>query len=1078
MNDDCPQARLLEALALGADVPPAARKHAENCAACRDSIRELRANQSYVQKARVVLRGALDERIAPVAQQGAAALPADVPGFELIEEISRGGQGIVYRAVQCATKRPAAIKMLLWGELSTVRQQSRFEREIEIAARLRHPNLITIFESGTSTDGRRYVAMEYVEGRSIDRYVQAEFANLSPRERANRVVELIARVASAVGHAHASGVIHRDLKPTNILLDAAGTPRVLDFGLARELDGLSMASLSQEFVGTPAYAAPEQFGHDPGAIDARTDVYSLGVILYAALTGTHPYPSSGSLATLIEHVRTTEPTPPSKLVSRLPVDIDVIVLKALSKDPARRYANAAALAVDLEDYLAGRPISARRDSTLYVLRKLARKHRVPAAAAVLALLVVLLALVGLTILNSKLDQQRQRAESALADSDLQRARLLAKTGNSVQAEQLLWRGAMATGLTADDQAGLEDSAAQRRVSWALMELYCILPRQMLVKTIRNPTATGFSREANEIWVVSQTGATERWSLDGTRIAATPELLPGPAPRLVVSSNGRHAALADSGRLLLLDLERQTIIPCEPQLSAEIKWASLHESGCALAIGDVCGNARVIDWEAGRTTFEIEGSYIGGRWDGDWLLLSYVKDGGRRIDAYRPFENALISELLLWDARPEASNAGVAALSPDERSAAAYCNVGLGLFSLDGPQPLQRRISPAPFSTVPQFAADGRSVMTTAYDGTICTWSVPELTVQLTYRGVRRIQGAAYCGPLAATVHTDGTLAIWRTEDSPWLKRVPTSGRTTHGLALSHDGKRGAAGDEAGQLTLFQTSDSTVLRRCAAHRGIITAIDFAPLDDRLTTFGTDGAVREWSVEGEFIRERASELGKLWCGRYSPDGRWIAAAGVEGQVFLWETEASSPPRVFADHSTRAPDLAFSADSRLRVSVGPDGDAVVHDLANGGATRHLGAGVPSIRVATIAPDSRTVAIGSDDRALSFWDAYSGKLLRTLSGLPWGPFDLQYHPSGRVLFVVGRGTEILVVDPIACTELATLPAHERLIFKIRLDSTGRRLLTAGEDDWIGIWDTDHLRECVRGNADFHGGLVGAPAK
>jgi WD40 repeat protein/predicted Ser/Thr protein kinase len=1074
----CPPPQTLEAIAAGDEPSAQLRAHTETCPACRALIQAVRSNPRAIRDAGGPLRAACGEVSPADVSRGPllAALPPAVPGFELLEEISRGGQGVVYRAVQTATKRPAAVKMLLWGAFSTVRQQNRFEREIEIAARLRHPNIVTIFESGVSTDGRRYVAMEYVEGRPLDRFVETELATLSPRARTDRVIELIAKVAFAVGHAHASGVIHRDIKPSNILVDSAGVPRMLDFGLARELESISDVSLTQEFVGTPAYAAPEQFAGDPAGVDARSDVYSLGVVLYATLTGVHPYPCSSSLAATIEQVRSTEPFPPSRHVPRLPADVDIILLQSLAKDPARRYATAQAMADDLECFRSGRPISARRDSTFYVLRKLAARHRVPVAAAAITLLVVVVAVIVLAILSRGLDQQRRIAEAALAESDLQRARLLAKTGNTVQAEQLLWRAAISTGLSVDPGLGLEASPQQRRAAWALMELYCVLPRQMLVKSTRSPAAAGFGPNLDAIWIASQYGATESWSLDGACLARTPELLAAPATGLNVSADGTRAVTPYDDNVLLLDFAKQALTSYVPEPSTRVRWAAVNPRGDAIAIGEVCGNVRVIDWEAQATCALLDGNFTGGRWDGDFLFLSHVAGGAHRIDAYQPFEHALISELRLWDARPETANAGVAAMSPDGTGAAAICHVGLGLFSLNSPDVRQHRIQQAPFSNVPRFAPDGRTLLTAAYDGTICTWSLPDLVNQRTYRGMRTIQAVAYGGPLTVTAHVDGTLALWRTSDSPWLERVRTSGKTTHGLALSHDGRLAAAGDDSGQLTLIRIADAAAYHCCAAHADIITAIDFSPHDDCLTTFGLDGAVRDWSVEGELIRERAAGLGKLWCGRYSPDGRWIAAAGADGRVFLWQTDQDAPPRVFADHAARAPELAFSPDSRLLVSVAQDGNAAVRDLASGGAALRLGDGFPNMRVAAFAPDSRTIAIGSDDRALSFWDAYSGRLLRTLSGLPWGPFDLQYDPSGNVLFVVGRGTEILVVDPIACTELATLPAHDRLIFKLRLDSAGRRLLTAGEDDWIGIWDTDHLRECVRGNAGFHGGRIGNP--
>ncbi|MBI5865223.1 MAG: serine/threonine protein kinase [Planctomycetes bacterium] len=1071
MSDPCPSPGVLEAVALGMEAPSAVLRHVADCSACREQVDEIRTNQEFLRQAGGALRRAAraKQQADPASTQSAA--PA-IPGFELLEEISRGGQGVVYRARQSATKRLAAVKMLLGGDLASPRQRARFEREIEIAARLRHPNIVSIFESGATAGGYPYVAMEFLAGVPIDVFVRERLDQLPERERTQRIVGLISQVASAVGHAHSNGVIHRDIKPSNIFVDHNGVPRVLDFGLAREIEGGSDVTLTREFAGTPAYAAPEQFAGDSGAIDARTDVYSLGVLLYALLCRKHPYPTSGSLASLIGHARSTEPPPPSRIVPRLPADIEVITLKALSKESARRYANAAALAGDLEDYLAGRPISARRDSTLYVLRRLARKHRVPVAAAAIALCVVLAALVGLTWQARRLDFQRQLAEEALAESDLHRARLIGKTGDTVQAERWLWKAARMAGVQVGAEVGLEPTPAARRASWALLELYSIIPRQFLAQSLPWPAKIGFNSAGDEIWVVSRTAATERWTLDGRRLSETPRLVENPELRgLSACADGSHAVLLVGDRLCMIDVLRGHVDSYVPNPPVPVNYAAINESGNAIVVGCADGDVLIVDWESKTKLARIHGPFTGGcSWNEDLLWLTLVREGVIWQAGFRPPYEQPEYSLPLGPTRAESPNQAFASLSPDNRYIAVTLHGSLLLFDAHSRKLIGEQVANAPFTNSPRFVNNGQTFLTISNDGIVAAWRVPDLTQVRSYRGMRSGPWVV-SGALAAICDDAGTLALWRTEDAPWPTRVPATPKTTHSLALSDDGKFAAAGDETGRLTVFRTQDNSAVAQLPAHTDLISAVDFFPDGDRLLTFGMEGAVREWRRSGALVRAHAVGRGCLRFGEISPDGEWIAAGGQNGEVYLWNGHDDAV-RKLESHRRRVPQLAFSPDSRQLASISERGEVLARDIAAGGKTEwrvQLPVGAQGVRAVAYSPDGRTLAIGSDDRVIRFLDPRTGKVLRELRGLPWGVFDIEYHRSGKVLFACGRGNEFVAVDPESCTELATFSGHNRLIFALKLDPTGRFVYTAGEDDWIGVWDLDELRGRVRGNTAFN---------
>lgn len=336
--------------------------------------------------------------------------------YELVEEISRGGQGVVYRALDPDSDQPIALKRLLTGSFATPAMRHRFDREIEAASMLSHPNVVTV-RGMDLVDDVPILAMEWINGVPITKWaLPDDAARRSPIEVARAMI----KVCEALTHAHQHGVIHRDLKPSNILVDADDEPHLLDFGLAKTIrtEGASdySATFTDQFIGTLAYASPEQVHGKTSELDVRSDVYSLGVILYEALTGGLPYDIGDNLASTTRAIETTEPLRPSAIERAIDSDLDAITLKALEKSVTSRYQSSEALRADLEAYLTGEVISAHPVGRIGRLVRTLRRHQLATifAATVFALVTAFAILAA--VFASENAQQRDAAVAARDDA--------------------------------------------------------------------------------------------------------------------------------------------------------------------------------------------------------------------------------------------------------------------------------------------------------------------------------------------------------------------------------------------------------------------------------------------------------------------------------------------------------------------------------------------------------------------------------------------------------------------------------------------------------------------------------------
>ena len=396
MGCDVPEERLWSWIDRAA---PELEPHLAQCPRCRAMAEELRAGIKTVA-----------DGSTPVG----VSLPKEIGSYIITGLLGEGGQGLVYKAEQQTPRRPVALKVLKGGRLVGDQDVRHFQREIQTLAGLGHPAIATIYEGGQTTEGQHFFAMELIDGVPLDRYARERDLPLPER------LELFGRVCAGVQYAHEQGVIHRDLKPSNILINAGGDPKILDFGLARLMNTdvtlTQTATQTGQIMGTLRYMSPGQARGNPAEIDERSDVYSLGVILYELLTDRPPYELSNVIPEAVRTICETLPRRPSSTLGwdgrparRLRGDLETIMLTALEKEPSRRYSSVQALAEDLRRYLVGEPIRAKPASGLYVIcKKLTRHRRAIATAGVATALVLVSISLGLWWRQRALNEETLR----------------------------------------------------------------------------------------------------------------------------------------------------------------------------------------------------------------------------------------------------------------------------------------------------------------------------------------------------------------------------------------------------------------------------------------------------------------------------------------------------------------------------------------------------------------------------------------------------------------------------------------------------------------------------------------------
>lgn len=933
----------------------------------------------------------------PGAIRGGGPLPAgaNLGGVTIVRMIAEGGMGRVYEGRQAAPERGVAVKVLRGGfaSASLVR---RFEYEARVLARLRHPHIAQIFTFGTYDDSEGAVpffVMEMIEAaRPITRH--AHESGLDVRER----VALFRSVCAAVAHGHQKGVIHRDLKPGNILVDAAGQPKVIDFGVARSIDpdhgDPTQMTRAGDVVGTLRYMSPEQLGVGDGDVDARSDVYAIGLVLHEVLTGSLPYDLRGM--SFIEAARILgDPTPPAttavERVARtagVPVvdsrALATIVASCLEKLPEKRYATAVEVEAELGRWLAGEAILARPPTPAESLARFTRKHRAATVAAFAMVASLIAATSGITFFYLRAERQRRLSDEA---------RIVAER---------------------------QEQEAEKQAAEARAQLY--ISNVLLAAAARDRDNVAEARRLLVDATALSTDAGARNPIELSCLAASLDES--------VAAIGGHAGNVTS-----------------------VSWSP---DGTVLASGASDGAVRLGTFLDGRV--EWSGAPIGGHDDAVWaedfspdgrLLATVSGDGRSRIWA-------VAGRTLMQTLEGHAGPVYAVAFSPDGTSLATGGRDRIVRIWDTATWAVRRELR-GHESTVhsASFSRDGVVLATAAADGTIRLWDAASGSETACFMGHDgRVFGVAFSpdGRDLASAGEDCTARIWNVSEGA-ARLVMRHPFRVNGVAWLDDGVRVATASHDGVVRIWSTADGLESDRLRGHTARVWSIAAGPSKGWLATGAGDGTVRIWDADVDIAPVMRGD-DKVLSVACSADGTTIATAMANSVVRLWDASTLEPVGVLRKAVGRVNDVRFSPDGETVAGCCDDGSVQVWDRHT--LRRHDWFKPHERRVYALdfSPDGFVLATASEDRSARIWNlgekAPAGVPLKHGSRV----FRAAFSPDGTTLATACEDRTARLWRLADGTEIRRFVQHEGPVNWVAFSDDGTMLVTACSDGAARAWN------------------------
>jgi WD40 repeat protein/serine/threonine protein kinase len=988
--------------------------------------------------------------------------PGHIPGYELLEELGRGGMGVVYKARQLALGRMTAVKMLRATEPASLEDLGRFRTEVEAAAALQHPNIVQVYEVGEH-EGRPFFSMEYVDGGTLRQWLRGPrsrpprprpSSNVWPepsstRTRAASSTATSSRITSCCrgtrGEGRGASGIPLFPRPSPLL------PKITDFGLAKRLDDVQRTQRGR-LLGTPSYMAPEQAAGNSRPIAPALDIYSLGAILYELLTGRPPFLADSWEATLLR-VLNEEPVAPRHLQPGVPRDLEIVCLKCLEKDPRKRYASAGDLADDLHRVLTRQRITARAPSVWSRCQKFARRHKALVGAAAGVLVALLLGQVS-SSLRAPLESapspaapSRQRAPGGLPEgyqTHLAAAAAALAQHDLAEAAQHL-RAAPVAGRGWEWHylhSRLDDSLAQVGGFDPGPEAVAFFPAGRRVVALKKGQAflldaldgkeqrrygpaeavfTAWTRSGPllflagkgraELCLVDESGAvSQRYRWNGVKELKTP---------FAVSEDGRQLAVADPlvhGQVVIYDV-------ASGKVRAELKGhqdfvyaLAFNPDGTRLASASADRSVRLWNTMSGAECKVLHGH------TNTVLTVTFSPDGKRILSGGRD------GTIRQWDARTgaaldtrrgQAQEVWCVAYSPDGTRIASAGQGGLRLWATDGGEPLA--VLHGDQATVARlaFSPDGERIATAAYDGVARVWEPRELNAVRVLRG----------------------------------HRSPVSP-----VAISPDGRWFASAGSDREIRLWDGLTAEPLAVLRGHTSRVMALAVNRAGTRLVSWSADGSLRLWDpVSARLLASVPFAI--PWSAEaphtlgVSPDGKWLVCASGS-RLHRWELATLRAGQGFPLPAPRLHQVAGSPDG-LRLALAGEDGAIYQVAASTGQVLAVARGHQGVvHAISHSPDGRLLLSAGEDQTVRLWDATTGEPRRELRGHSSGVLAARFSPDGNRIASGCRNRAICIWDTESGAEVARLRGHTGHVFALAFSADGATLVSGSGDTTVRVWD------------------------
>jgi WD40 repeat protein/serine/threonine protein kinase len=963
--------------------------------------------------------------------------------FRILRTLGQGGGGIVFLAFDPDLRREVALKVPHLAALLVPEMRRRFLREARAAAQLDHPNLVPLYEVG-EFNGVCFLVSAYCRGGSLASWLAARTAPVPVRQAA----ELSMALADAVQYVHEHGIYHRDIKPGNVLLDAREsicTPRLTDFGLAKQFDSDSGLTANGTILGTPSYMAPEQFERRPDNIGPPTDVYGLGAVLYELLTGRPPFKGATDAKTM-EQVLNEAPTRPRQLRSELPRDLETICLKCLEKQAERRYASAAELASELRRFLAGEPIQARPANRAERLGKWMRRHPWMAAFSCFACLAVLILLSGGLHLQeikrthdanlSAATKQREEHQEIILQKE-QRLRQY-HYADAIALARQHWDKRRLDELTEQLQiytssAGTDEAHDPRGFEWRYLSAQArILRRQM-----RSPDSSlwcvAFSPDGTTCATGHEDGAVRSWDRASGQLLQTLTGHKLPVYHLAYSPDGKHLVSGggvntdrrNEGELLLWDTgtRRSRLLVREPLAAVDSLAFSTDGRTFAVALAD------------------------------NTVKLWEIPSGSPRIII--PFGAPAVSLTF------HPNSASIAVGHPDGRISLCDAANGRAITSWHGHQDCVRSLA---FSQANGWLVSG------GRDHAVRLWGQDTNRPLGEYRHNDEVWSVAISPDerTIASISRDGIVKLWDVNERRerfWFAAPPGQGRC---VAVSPDGKDLAVGSSDGRLWMCDLSRATEATSWPGHRlGPLPreawSVAFSPDGQILASAGDDGMVRLWnSANGRPLDTLSGHQSLVTSITFSPDGKLLATGSFDktANVKLWNARTGAEVAALPGHTQPVDAVAFAPNDKWLVTAGRDGVTRMWDVATR-KDRPIVSG-HNVESLAVSPDGRTLALACENESVYLWDMEANRIRLTLPPHPKGHVAVAFSPDGKTLVSGGVQGTLRFWDADSGDLRGSIQAHTGPVNCLAFAPDGKTLASASFDRTIKLWQAASRRELI----------------